>query len=74
VPETCGLRRLDGGGSSPAKPVSNARTGNFLKISAQNRLSRGLEPLVGRKSIEIQIGYTVVQAVSCYSAKQAVEV
>jgi hypothetical protein len=41
----------------PAKPVSNARTGNFLKISAQNRLSRGLEPLVGRKSIEIQIGY-----------------
>jgi hypothetical protein len=44
VPETRGLQGLDGGGSSPAKPVSNARTGNFLKISAQNRLSKGCEP------------------------------
>jgi hypothetical protein len=59
---------------SRAKPVSDARTGNFLKISAQNRLSGGLEPLVAEESTEIQIGYTAIQAVSCYSAKQAVEV
>ena len=31
--------RLDGGGNSLAKPVSNAGTGNFLKILGQNRLS-----------------------------------
>ena len=52
----------------------NAGTGNFLEISAQNRLSTGLEPLADRKSIEIQIGYSVTLTVSCYSAKQAVEV
>jgi hypothetical protein len=69
----CGFVGLDGGGCSLAKPVSTAGTGNFLKISAQNRLSRRLEPLVGRKSTEIQIGYPAVQAVSCYFAKQAVE-
>jgi hypothetical protein len=34
----------------------------------------GHELLVAEKSIEIQIGYTVIPAVSCYSAKQAVEV
>jgi hypothetical protein len=39
------LRRLDGGGCSRAKPVSKAGTGNLLKISGQNRLSEGYQPL-----------------------------
>jgi hypothetical protein len=34
------LLEMLGGGSSRAKPVSKSRTGNFLKIPGQNRLSR----------------------------------
>jgi hypothetical protein len=50
VPETCGLRRLDGGGASPAKPVSDAEfpanrviTGNFSEFGLR-------EVLVGRRN------------------------
>jgi hypothetical protein len=45
VSETCGLRRLDGGRTSPAKPVSNAEfpenraiTGNFLELASWRSL------------------------------------
>jgi hypothetical protein len=62
-----------GGGCSPAKPVSNAGTGNFLKISGQNRLSASGQLLVIGNSDVIQISYTAIQALSCYSAEQAVE-
>src|SRR5258708_5980538 len=64
---------LDGGGCSPAKLVSNAGTGNFLKISGQNRLLEDQRPLVIGNSIVIQSSYSSIQALSCYSAKQALE-
>src|SRR5258708_28464711 len=64
--------RLDGGGCSRAKPVSNAGTGNFSKISGQNRLSERLLAVSIRNSPVTQISYTIVQAPSCYSAKQAI--
>jgi hypothetical protein len=50
-----------------------ARTGNFLKISGQNRLVKEREPLAIRNSNVIQDSYVIIQADSCYSAKQAIE-
>jgi hypothetical protein len=73
APETRSLQGLDGGGCSPAKPVSNAGTGNFLKISGQNRLSASGHLLAIGNSAVIQISYTAIQALSCYSTEQAVE-
>src|SRR5207247_769818 len=48
-------------------------TGNFLEISPQNRPPTSLWHLAPRNSTVIPVGYTIIQAVSCYSAKQAVE-
>jgi len=50
----------------------HSRTGNFLKISGQNRLSEAYQPLAIENSPVTQISYTIVQAPSCYSAKQAI--
>jgi hypothetical protein len=41
VPETCGLRRLDGGGCSLAKPVSNANNRDFFENPTQKQASDG---------------------------------
>ena len=40
--ETCGLRRLDGGGCSLAKPVSNANNREFFGNSSPKQASNGL--------------------------------
>ena len=58
VSRKTGNRRLDGGGGSRAKPVSNAGTGNFLKNSGQNRLPTVSSRLASRISIAIPISYT----------------
>jgi hypothetical protein len=71
--ETRGLQGLDGGGCSRAKPVSKAGTGNFLKITGQNGLSEGRRPLAIGNSGVIQSSYSSLQALSCDSAKQALE-
>jgi hypothetical protein len=64
---------LGGGGSSRAKPVSKAGTGIFLKIPGQNRLSeRCRQPATGNSGV-IQGSCSIAQALSCYSAKQALE-
>jgi hypothetical protein len=47
-------------------------TGNFLKISGQNRPLGVLMGLVSRISIAIPISYTSAKALSCYSAKQVI--
>jgi hypothetical protein len=73
VLETRGLRRLPGGGCSPAKPVSKSITGNFLKIWMENRLSSRPSHVIVPNSIMIPVGYQVVQALSCYCAEQAFE-
>jgi len=65
--------RLGGGVRSQAKLVSSTGTGNFLETSGQNRLSHGSKPLVIGNSFLILGSYTAIEALSCYSAKQALE-
>jgi hypothetical protein len=69
----CGFVGLDGGVRSQAKLVSSTGTGNFLETSGQNRLSHGSKPLVIGNSFLILGSYTAIEALSCYSAKQASE-
>jgi hypothetical protein len=44
-----------------------------LETSGQNRLSHGSKPLVIGNSFLILGSYTAIEALSCYSAKQALE-
>jgi hypothetical protein len=48
-------------------------TGNFLKFAGQNRLSDGSRLFANGNSIVARGGYSIIQALSCYSAKQAPE-
>jgi hypothetical protein len=48
-------------------------TGNFVKISGQNRLLGVLTVARHRISIVIPISYTGDEALSCYSAKQVIK-
>jgi hypothetical protein len=50
------------------------RNREFFENFSPKQAFEGLEALFAGKTTEIQIGYPAVQAVSCYSAKQAVEV
>jgi hypothetical protein len=50
-----------------------AGTGNFLKISGENRLSEVCQPLAIGNPAMIQVSYTAIQALSCYSADQVLE-
>jgi hypothetical protein len=50
-------RAKAGGGCSPAKPVSKAGTGNFPRISAQNRCPTRLRSLASRISTVIPSSY-----------------
>src|SRR5258707_14950091 len=50
-----------------------ANNREFLEISGQNRLPMSLWRWPRENLNVIPVGYTIIQAVSCYSAKQAVE-
>jgi hypothetical protein len=45
----------------------------FFENFSQNRLSEGRQLLASGNSAVIQVSYTAVPALSCYSAKQAFE-
>jgi hypothetical protein len=47
-------------------------TGNFVKISGQNRLLDVLMAAASRTSTAIPISYPSAKALSCYSAKQVI--
>jgi hypothetical protein len=58
----------------PVLPGFRLRTGNFLKNSTNNRLLAGLGRSPTGDSTAIPGSYMEARALSCYSAKQAVEV
>src|SRR6266404_6052371 len=73
VSKTCGFAETGWWCAQSSETGLQANNREFLKISAQNRLPMSWWRWPRENLNVIPVGYTIIQAVSCYSAKQAVE-